>query len=374
MDGAQRGVRQRATTVHLLTGSRISRRPVAKVPDNSLEPAPISRRHGPMPNPPRVHAAGLPNEPAQAGMHGIETMTTGNPLEQYELTPEGKSRIGWLAAALGLVLAIGAGIWGFTAQRRADTAEQSLAAVAAERDAAVATAEQAQQLATQVEAEGKAGEARVGELEQQVQALDSPTSGRECRCDPPPLGAGRSRGDDRRSGGPSASARGRSTSASLARQSGGGRDRAGGSPVCTDSACSRQPKSLAITFEVNSSYLPANLDGRLRELAEGLEAVAATRWSWSAVSATTRSPASRPKRPFATTAGWPMPGEPRSRVPAEERQDRHADDQAGIRAQRFVTPGTGRGPAALGLAQAGGTGRGRRCSSMATKVKSAPVT
>ena len=191
-----------------------------------------------MPNLPRVHAAGLPNEPAQAGMHGIEIMTTGNPLEQYELTPEGKSRIGWLGAALALVLAIGAGIWGFTAQRRADTAEQSLAAVVAERDAAAATAEQAQQLATQVEAEGKAGEARVGELEQQVQALDSLLQGANADVTrlrselaareaviaaipaPPPVPDGRS------------------ISASLARQPGGGRGRASGCPACADSACS----------------------------------------------------------------------------------------------------------------------------------------
>ena len=31
------------------------------------------------------------------------------------------------------------------------------------------------------------------------------------------------------------------------------------------------PEKLAITFDVNSSYLPASLGGRLRELAEGLE-------------------------------------------------------------------------------------------------------
>ena len=198
-------------------------------------------------------------------------MTTGNPLEQYELTPEGKSRIGWLAAALGLVLAIGAGVWGFTAQRRADTAEQSLAAVAAERDAAAATAEQAQQLATQVEAEGKAGEARVGELEQQVQALDSLLQGanadvtrlrselaaREAMiaaaAAPPPV--------------PEAAQPAPASPDSPAV--------AAVEPAAAPSAPTPpapEPKSLAITFEVNSSYLPANLDGRLRELAEGLEA------------------------------------------------------------------------------------------------------
>ena len=52
-----------------------------------------------------------------------------NPLEQYELTPEGSRRIGWIVAALALILAIVAGGWGWSAQRRAGTAEQALAAV-----------------------------------------------------------------------------------------------------------------------------------------------------------------------------------------------------------------------------------------------------
>ncbi len=224
-----------------------------------------------MPNLPHVHAAGLPNEPAQAGMHGNETMTTGNPLEQYELTPEGRSRIGWLVAALALVLAIGSGVWGVTAQRRADTAEQALAAVAAERDAAAAAAEQGRQLMAQVEGTAKAGEARVGELEQQVQALDSLLQG--ANADVTRLRselAAREAAIVATPAPPPAPEAAQQAPVSPGSPPVAAVEPAAAPPESTPPV--PKPESLAITFEVNSSYLPASLDGRLRELAEGLEA------------------------------------------------------------------------------------------------------
>ncbi len=225
----------------------------------------------------------------------------------------------------------------------------------------------------QVEAAVKAGEARVGELEQQVQALDSLLQGANADVTRLRSELAAREAIDRRSAGPIRQCPRPLSRRQPARQSGGGRGRAGGGPACADPL--PEPESLAITFEVNSSYLPASLDGRLRELAEGLERRSRLR---GRAGRQCRQRRGRRQVGRRGTSLQPLdgraPGEPRRRVPAEERQVRHADDQAGLRAQRPVTPGTGRGPAALGLAQAGGTGRGRRCSSMATKVNSAPVT
>ena len=42
-------------------------------------------------------------------------------------------------------------------------------------------------------------------------------------------------------------------------------------PAAAPAAPEAEPETLAIVFDVNSSYLPASLDGRLRELAAKLE-------------------------------------------------------------------------------------------------------
>ena len=210
-------------------------------------------------------------------------MTTGNPLEQYELTPEGSRRIGWLAAAVALILAVAAGGWGWSAHRRAGTAEQALAAVAAERDAATAAAGQRQEMLTQAEAAAKAGDARVVELEQQIQALDSLLQGANA--------------DVTRLRSELAA---RDAAPTVAVEANGGSGAATGSlgttetptpapaiaapevepetpalaavePAAAPAAPEIEPEALAIVFDVNSSYLPASLDGRLRELAAKLE-------------------------------------------------------------------------------------------------------
>ena len=232
-----------------------------------------------------------------------------------------------------------------------------------------------QQLAAQVEAAAKAGEARVGELEQQVQALDSLLQGANADVTRLRSELAAREAMIAADAGPSASARGRSTSASLARQPGGGRGRAGGEPRLHPLRLLREPESLAITFEVNSSYLPANLDGRLRELAEGLEP--GRGYEVELVGSVGNDDVAGKSAEEALRYNRWMAERRVSRVAEFLQKNAKADKltiQQDFALERPVAPGTGRGPAALGLAQAGGTGRGRRCSSMATKVNSAPVT
>ena len=213
-------------------------------------------------------------------MHGNDAMTTANPLEQYELTPEGSRRIGWIAAAVAIVLAIAAGGWGWSAQRRAGAVEEALAAVTAERDAAVASAAQKQEQLTQIENAAKTGDTRVTELEQQIQALDSLLQG--ANADVTRLRselAARDAAEAARlaalaqapaseavppatpASPPAASAEEPAEPATLATIE----------PAAAPPAAASEPETLAIVFDVNSSYLPASLDGRLRELAARLE-------------------------------------------------------------------------------------------------------
>ena len=230
-------------------------RAVAEVRDKTLEPAPVSRRHEPLPGPPQVQATGLPNELAEAGMHGNEAMTTANPLEQYELTPEGGRRIGWSAAAVALILAIAAAGWGWSAHRHAGTAEQALAAFA------------------------KAGETRVGELERQIQALDLLLQGANADVT-------RLRSELAARDAAEAAVAAETASAASAAPTAATETDAAGTPTDTLGATALPaaaliepaaappqptPETLAIVFDVNSSYLPASLDGGLRDLAARLE-------------------------------------------------------------------------------------------------------
>ena len=202
-------------------------------------------------------------------------MTTANPLEQYELTPEGSRRIGWIAAAVALVLAIAAGGWGWSAQRRAGEAERALAAVSAERDAAAASGGQQRELLTQAEAAVQAGDARVAELERQIQALDSLLQG--ANADVTGL---RSELAAREAADAASTAEAAAPSigeAHAPRRTAGGSPSSESTPLAAvepaaaPPAAVPEPETLAIVFDVNSSYLPSSLDGRLRELAASLE-------------------------------------------------------------------------------------------------------
>jgi hypothetical protein len=188
-------------------------------------------------------------------------MTTENPLDQYEITPEGSSRIGWIAAAAALVLVIAAGGWGWSAQRRAATTEQVLAAVSAERDAAMSTAEQRQALINDAETAAQATEARLADLGQQLEAanaevtrLQDELAAREAAAAAPPTAPAGSLGATApESEAPSVAA-----------------IEPAAAPPAVEPEPAPAPETLTITFDVNSSYLPS-LDGRLRDLASNLE-------------------------------------------------------------------------------------------------------
>lgn len=209
-------------------------------------------------------------------MHGNDAMTTANPLEQYELTPEGSRRIGWIAAAVAIVLAIAAGGWGWSAQRRASAVEETLAAVTAERDAAVASAAQKQDQLTQIENAAKTGDTRVTELEQQIQALDSLLQG--ANADVTRLRselAARDAAEAARlaalAQAPASEAVPPAAPAATAEAPAAPATLATIEPAAAPPAPAAEPETLTIVFDVNSSYLPASLDGRLRELAARLE-------------------------------------------------------------------------------------------------------
>lgn len=209
-------------------------------------------------------------------MHGNDAMTTANPLEQYELTPEGSRRIGWIAAAVAIVLAIAAGGWGWSAQRRASAVEETLAAVTAERDSAVASAAQKQDQLTQIENAAKTGDTRVTELEQQIQALDSLLQG--ANADVTRLRselAARDAAEAARlaalAQAPASEAVPPAAPAATAEAPAAPATLATIEPAAAPPAPAAEPETLTIVFDVNSSYLPASLDGRLRELAARLE-------------------------------------------------------------------------------------------------------
>ena len=106
-------------------------------------------------------------------VHGSGSMTQVGPEElEHEAGRRGGGdrRIGWIAMAAALAMVLGVGGWGWSAHRRAATAEAALAEAVAARDAAAGDAAQRQGLLEQAQAAAQAAEARAAELGQQVQA------------------------------------------------------------------------------------------------------------------------------------------------------------------------------------------------------------
>lgn len=204
-------------------------------------------------------------------------MTNEHPTEEYELAPEGNRRLGWIAAALTGVLAVAAGGWGWTAERRAGTAERALTAAVVDRDAAMDAGKQWQDLLNQAETVAQGTDARVGELEQRVQSLDEllQTANMEVSRLESELAVQVT--PEVASEQPTSPAT-IVTSDVTAAEGGPGMVEApvaavepAAAPVATEPGPAPEPRSLAIVFDVNSSYLPATLDGRLRDLAARLE-------------------------------------------------------------------------------------------------------
>jgi outer membrane protein OmpA-like peptidoglycan-associated protein len=216
-------------------------------------------------------------------------MTNEHPTEEYELAPESGRRFGWIAAALALAMAVGAGVWGWSAQRGADQAQRALAAALAERDEAAAAAKQWQSLLDQAETAAQGTDAKVAELEQRVRSLDEllqttntevsrleselaargpesvvseepPAAPAEIAVTALPAEGG--------SLGTVAPAPVTAVEPAAAPAEEPAPKPAAVAPVAT---ASTTEETLAIVFDVNSSYLPASLSGKLRELAARLQ-------------------------------------------------------------------------------------------------------
>src|SRR4051794_251077 len=99
-------------------------------------------------------------------------MTSETYVEELEQRPVGPGHLPWIAAAVCLLLLVAAGVYAWSAHGRAISAEQAVAAVTGERDAATAAAEQARQAAVQAEARVQAAETARQDLERQLQAAN----------------------------------------------------------------------------------------------------------------------------------------------------------------------------------------------------------
>jgi cytoskeletal protein RodZ len=194
-------------------------------------------------------------------------MTSETYVEELEQRPVGSGHLPWIAAAVCLLLLIAAGVYAWSAHGRATSAEQAVAAVTGERDAATAAAEQARQLATQAEARVQAAETARQDLERQLQAANDNVARLQDELD-----AKAAEATEAAVSAPPAAAGGAiavTPAAPLAAEPSGAAPAPAAGPSQTESAA--KPESLTITFDVNSSYFPADLSGGLKRLADRLQ-------------------------------------------------------------------------------------------------------
>ena len=193
--------------------------------------------------------------------------------ELPEPRPQGGGRCGFAVPGVLAALLLLAASWGWTAQRGKAEAETALEAAVAERDAAVQTVEQSKGELGKAQAEASAGEARITELEQQVAALDGLLAGANAelaRLRTAP--ATRAAPAAEAAAAASATAEKVEEATSQAQPAIASVEPAAAAPVVAPAAASPpKPQTLTITFDVNSSYLPDDLNGRLRALAGKLE-------------------------------------------------------------------------------------------------------
>lgn len=183
-------------------------------------------------------------------------------------------RAGFALPAALLLLALLAAGWGWSAQRARSAAETTLTAAQAERDAAMQSAEQSKAELTQAQAAVGAGAAKVAELEQQVQALDELLA--EANTD---LGRVRAELASRPAAAPQPSAEAAPAVAAEQAEESTSQPQptiaevepAAAPPSAAPAAPPPEPDTLTITFAVNSSFLPDDLNGRLRSLAQKLQ-------------------------------------------------------------------------------------------------------
>lgn len=195
-------------------------------------------------------------------------MTDANELPQPR--PEGGSLSRLAVPAILAVLLVVAAGWGWLAQRGKAEAEAALAEAVAQRDAAVSERDAAQQAAeqskdalAQAQGDATAGQTRMTELEQQVHALDGLLAG--ANADVTKLRADL----QARTTAPAPAPPEDITAEEPAPTATVTAVEPAAAPA--EPAPNATPERLAITFDVNSSYLPDSLDGRLRTLAQGME-------------------------------------------------------------------------------------------------------
>ena len=227
-------------------------------------------------------------------------MTDEQPTVEYDLAPDSSShRFAWIAAALALILALGAGVWGWTAQRGMSTARAAVSAAMAERDRAVTEARQWRALLDQAETAAQSTDAKVAELEQRVQSLDEllqtanmevtrleselaaattdvaiseePTETAVTVTTLPEAGGSLGTVAPVPAPAPAAVAAVEPAAAPPAAAPPAAPPAAAPTPLVVAAAPGAPVQTLAIAFDVNSSYLPESLDGRLRSLAGELQ-------------------------------------------------------------------------------------------------------
>lgn len=188
-------------------------------------------------------------------------MTDANELPEPRPEGGGPSRLA--VPAILAVLLLGAAGWGWSAHRGKAEAEAALAAAVAERDAALQAAEQSKGALAQAQADATAGQTRLAELEQQVHALDGLLTGANAD-------VARLRAELQAKA--AAPAPAPAADAVTAEEPAPAGTVAAVEPAAAPPELPPpEPERLTITFDVNSSYLPDSLGGRLRALAQGLE-------------------------------------------------------------------------------------------------------
>jgi hypothetical protein len=201
-------------------------------------------------------------------------MTSETYVEERDERPASGGRTAWIAGAAVLLLLLAVGGFGWSAHRRAGTAEQALAAAASERDAAIATATQSQQSAAQAEAQAQAQaqalESQRLELERQLQAANGEITRLQAE-----LAA--------RAAAPAATVQTSELTPGttpVEPAAGGLGTSAGTAPAANEAPAvvaaaapepPPAPEPLTITFDVNSSYFPGDLSGSLKRLADRLQ-------------------------------------------------------------------------------------------------------
>lgn len=181
--------------------------------------------------------------------------------------PAGASRGPPVALILALLLAVALGGYAWNARGRVAALEQALATATAERDAALTATGEAQAALGGLQGEHATLDARRLALEEELARLQAAAA-----TTPPAAGAAPATITDlpelarlqAEAAGPAPDPEPAAAPTPLVTAP-------APEPAPPPAAAAAPPETLTITFDVNSSYFPASLDGRLRQLAARLQ-------------------------------------------------------------------------------------------------------